>query len=130
MKKFLIVAVLGLVAFVAWPEPAKAERYVEQLASWEIAAPGANTDAITNITWDQSYPLRLTIQCDTGTIVNLMVSRDGTENALGMNANTAVTAGGTYTWDVHGIKDGDIVNVQVETDSAIALLAIGQVRPR
>jgi len=123
------VGILGAVlAILAITMPADAgEKYTRLSGQWETAAPGANTDLLTSdVTWTQwSSMLRLTITCDTSTVVNLMVSRGGTENALGMNANAAVAAGGTYVWDVPGLEPGDVINVQVETDSAIPHVAIG-----
>lgn len=102
--------------------------YESKLSSWEISAPGANTDAISDLTWSSSKKiLRLTIQLDTSSVVNLMVTRGATENALGMNGNAALTAGAVYVFDIPGLAPGDVVNVQVETDSAIPLLAIGEV---
>lgn len=124
----IILAAFALGLFV--PGQAQAERYRPISLNWEIAAPGANTDAITDITWGSEFPLRLTIQCDTGTVVNVMVTRGATENALGMNSNTALTAGATYVFDVPGLMAGDTVNVQVETDSALPILAIGEVRAK
>lgn len=125
----LILAVAaGLWALILWPAPAHAENYAPVVRYWEVAAPGANTDAIADLVWSgEGYP-RVTIQCDTGTIVNVMVSRNGTENALGMNANTALTAGALYTFDVPGVAPGDTINVQVETDSALPVIEIGRVR--
>lgn len=108
---------------------AKADKYRAISVDWEVAAPGANTDAITDITWSSERALRLTIQCDTSTVVNLMVTSGATENALGMNANTALVAGALYTFDVHGVPDGATVNVQVETDSALPVVAVGEIMP-
>jgi hypothetical protein len=131
MKAKAVIAVLAAsLLILVWSRPAEADRYYPISTSWEIGAPGANTDAITDITWRSDNPLRLTIQCDTGTVVNVMVTRSGTENALGMNANSALTAGATYVFDVPGLRAGDTVNVQVETDSALPILAIGEVRVR
>lgn len=123
-----LIGLLALLAVLMLPQAANAERYRPVSLSWEVTAPGANTDAISDVTWASEFPLRLTIQCDTGTVVNLMVSRGGTENALGMNGNTALTATATYVFDVPGLAPGDIINVQVETDSAIPMLSIGEVR--
>lgn len=94
---------------------------------FNISAPGANTDAIADVTWPSDRACRLTIQVATSTVVNLMVDRGGTEKALGMNANTALTAGAVYVFDVHGLETGDTVNVQVETDSVIDFLDLGAV---
>ena len=123
-----LVAVAAALALFA-SSPAKADKYRAISVDWEVSAPGANTDAITDITWVSERALRLTVQCDTGTVVNVMVTSGATENALGMNANVAVTAGALYTWDVHGIPDGSTVNVQFETDSAAAVIAVGEVMP-
>lgn len=130
MKNRAFLCVLAaLLAALLVPGSAHAEKYRPISTNWEVSAPGANTDAITDITWGSDHPLRLTIQCDTGTVVNLMVSSGGTENALGLNGNTALTAGAVYVFDVPGIPDAATVNVQVETDSAIPMLSIGEVRP-
>lgn len=94
---------------------------------WDISAPGANTDAITDVTWPSSRACRVTIQVATSTVVNLMVDRGGTEFALGLNASSALTAGSLYTFDVYGLKTGDTVNLQVETDSDIPVLGLDEV---
>ncbi len=94
---------------------------------FNVSAPGANTDAITDVTWANERGLRLIIQCATGTVVNLMVNRGGTEKAIAANANAAVTAGGLYVFDFLGLKSGDVCNLQVETDSIIDLWAIEEI---
>lgn len=94
---------------------------------WNISAPGANTDAITDVTWPSSRAARVTVQVATGTVVNLMVTRGATEFALGLNASSALTAGALYTFDVYSLETGDVVNLQVETDSVIQTLGIDEV---
>ncbi len=121
-------AVAVAAALLAMSSAAHAEKIRPVSQSWEVAAPGANTDAITDVTWSGDYTLRLTIQVDTSTVVNLMVSDGADENALGLNANTALVAGAVYVFDVVGIGDGYTINVQVETDSAIPMLSIVEVR--
>lgn len=101
--------------------------YRRMSSGFNISAPGANTDAISNVTWPGKQLCRVTIQVATSTVVNLMVDRGGTEKTLGLNANTALTAGAVYTFDVPGLLESDTVNLQVETDSAIDLLAIDAV---
>lgn len=93
-----------------------------------ISAPGADTDAITDVTFPGKQLCRVTIQVATSTVVNLMVLRSGSsEVALGLNANTALTAACLYVFDVPGLLTDDTVNVQVETDSVIDFLAIDAV---
>ena len=127
---FTVWAALVSAIWLVPGEPALADNYnlVSGSATWEASAPGANTDAITDITWSGAHGLRLTIQCDTATVVNLMVTRSSTENALGLNSNTALTAGAVFTFDVYGLEKDDTVNVQVETNSAIPMLSIGELR--
>lgn len=124
---FLAGLVLACVALLAAPN-ARADGYRPIVREWNVAAPGANTDAITDVTWQTSGPARVTVQAATGTVFNVMVDRGGTEKALGMNSNTALEAGATYTFDVHGLQPGDVINVQVETDSVLDTLAIGEVK--
>ena len=122
---------LALVAglWLSSPTPVLADDYRPVSISWEIAAPGANTDAITDITWgSRGEACRVTVQVATSSIVNLMVTRGATENALGLNSNTALVAGAVYTFDIHGMQGADTVNFQVETDSIIDTLAIGSLR--
>lgn len=134
-KVELFFAALILAILVGWfalfPRVAVADDY-RTLAggiNWEVAAPGANTDAIDDITWGhRGEACRVTVQVATSSVVNLMVTRGATENALGLNSNTALVAGAVYTFDVHGMQGGDIVNFQVETDSVIDTLAIGSLR--
>ena len=94
---------------------------------FNISAPGANTDAITDVNWGSRRVCRLTIQCATSTVVNLMVTRSSTEKALAMNDNAALTAAALYVFDIPGLDSGDLVNVQVETDSVIDILALDEV---
>lgn len=90
-----------------------------------ISAPGANTDAISDVTFPGKNLCRVTVQVATSTVVNLMVDRTGaSEVALGLNANTALTAGCLYVFDVPGLLTGDVINVQVETDSVVDFLAL------
>lgn len=95
--------------------------------SWNVSAPGANTDAIADVTWPSSRTCRVTIQVGTATVVNLMVDRGGTEFALGLNGNSAVPAGALHTFDVDVLETGDTLNIQVETDSAINSLSLVEV---
>lgn len=95
--------------------------------SWNVSAPGANTDAITNVTWPSDRACRVSIQVGTATVVNLMVSRSATEFALGLNGNVALQAGALYVFDVFSLEKDDTVNVQVETDSAINTFALDEI---
>ena len=67
------------------------------------------------------------VQCATSTVANLMVKRGSTENSLGLNSNVALVAGAVYVFDVPGMRPGDKVNFQVETNSVLDTLAIGVV---
>lgn len=96
---------------------------------FDVSAPGANTDVIaSNVVWESAYPCRVTIQCAVGTVVNLMVTRDSTEKALGLNGNSAIAAGGPHSFDVPGLEVGDELNLQIETDGAIDFWALDEVR--
>lgn len=133
LKTFLLPFALVLGALLVSVPLADAGDYRPIFRGWEIAAPGANTDALTTaqeISWESSEGARITIQVATSSVVNLMVTRSGTENALGLNGSNALEAGATYTFDVHGLQPGDLVNFQVETDSVLDLLAIGSMRIR
>ena len=124
----ILIAVLAVLFSVMPPGTSSADDYRPKVRQWETAAPGANTDALAaDLTWKSSKTLRLTIQCATSTVVNLMVTRGATENALGMGSSVAVVAGALYTWDVDGLQPGDSIQVQVETDSVLDQLAIGEV---
>jgi len=128
---FFAVIICTVMLLIAWsiPQKARADDYRPISINWEIAAPGANTDAITDITWgNRGEACRVTVQVATSSIANLMVTRGGTENALGLNANSALVAGAVYTFDIHGMQSADTVNFQVETDSIIDTLAIGSMR--
>ena len=98
-------------------------------SGFAIAAPGANTNAIAGVTWPDTQPqaCRVTIQAATATIANLMVTRSGTTKALGLNGNLALAAGSVHVFDVPGLVAGDTLNVQVETDSALDILALDEV---
>lgn len=130
MPKHAPLAVAALALFLAvWPPgTAQAERYRPLVREWNVSSPGNDTDIITDLTWEGSETLRLTIQCATASVVNLMVTRGGVEIARTPNLNAAVVAGAEYSWDFDGMKDGDTVNVQVETTGVISHLAIGAVR--
>lgn len=95
--------------------------------NWEVSAPGANTDAITDIVWEWSDPARVYVQVDTDSVVNVMVTRDGVENPLGLNRSVALTAGSEYGFDVDGLMPGDTINVQCETNTAFAIISIRRV---
>jgi len=95
---------------------------------WAISAPGANTDALpSDVTWPSDRACRISIQVATSTVVNLMVTRGATEKALGLNSNTALTAGAVHTFDVYGMEKDDSVQVQVETDSAIDMVSLEEI---
>ncbi len=104
-------------------------RQIEGARYWDVAAPGANTDTITDITWGQEDTARVTVQVATSSVVNLMVSRGGTEKALGLNSNNALVAGAVYQFDVTGMVESDIVNIQSETDTVWDKVDVGALRP-
>ena len=83
-----------------------------------ISAPGANTDAISSVTVPGTGTLRIWVSVATATIVNYMVNPDGAvaEQTVPLNGNVALDGGGVF--DVPCTKN-DVVNIQVETDSAL-----------
>lgn len=94
-----------------------------------IASPGNNTDAIADVTFparaaNRGAFCRVTVQLATGSFANLMVSRDGTDLAYGLNGSTPLTAGSVYTFDVAEVAGGDLVNFQVETTGVISRLKL------
>ena len=109
--------------------PALADDYRVISLNWNVAAPGANTDAVADITWGEEETCRVSVQLATGSVCNLMVSRGGTEFALGLNSNSALVAGALYQFDVTGMEKGDIVNFQVETDGILQKIDLGALRP-
>ena len=107
------------------------ENLINMARGWAIAAPGANTDVLaSSVTWPSQNPCLLTIQVATATVVNLMVTRGGVTKALGLNAidtDPSLVAGYAYSFMVPGLLPGDLVNVQVETDTAIDMLSLDEV---
>ena len=97
-----------------------------------IAAPGANTDAITDVVWraDWGSTLHVVVQCETSTVVNVMIE-DSTGNIdNGLNSNTALVAGARYEFQLGGMKAGEIVNLQSETDTVWDKAIIGFVEDK
>lgn len=92
--------------------------FIRQHSEWGISAPGANTDAISDVTVQGTGTLRVWVSVGTSTVVNLMVNPDGavTEQTIPLNGNAALDGGGVF--DLPCTKD-DVVNIQVETDSAL-----------
>jgi len=88
-------------------------------SEWGISAPGANTDALSaDVTVPGTGTLRIWISTAVATVVNYMVNPSGavTEQTVPLNGNTALDGGGVF--DVPCTLD-DVVNIQVETDSAL-----------
>jgi len=93
---------------------------------WGISAPGANTDAITDETIAGDGTLRVWVSVATSTVVNLMVTPSGgSEQTVPLNGNVALDGGGVYDVPIH---DGAVVNIQVETDSALHYVVMDLVK--
>ena len=94
-----------------------------------ISAPGANTDAIDDVTWQSNDSfLRVALTLDQASVVKVMVTRGGSTEPVKLNGGTAVPAGDVgHVFDVHGLKYGDTLNFQVETDTAIGMLSFDEV---
>ena len=125
---FTLAAVLLGAALAFSPAQADDYRSIPGAKYWNVSAPGANTDAITDITWGEEETCRVSVQVATSSVVNLMVQRGATEKALGLNSNIALTAGALYQFDVAGMELGDVVNFQVETDSVLDKIDVGALR--
>ena len=121
---------LFAVLFLCWiGRPADAEVFRQLQRDSAVSAPGANTDFITDITWagGDGEIMRIQIQCEASTIVNVMINDGSNEIDHGLNANTALVAGATYVFDVQ-VRSGDVINLQCETDSIIDHVSIGAVQ--
>ena len=83
-----------------------------------ISAPGANTDAISDVTIKRDGTLRVWVSTAASSIVNVMLDEDGAvaEQTIPLNGNAALDGGGVF--DVPVAKN-DVVNIQVETDVAL-----------
>lgn len=133
-KSYLGAAVIVMAALVLSVFPpgfASAEGDIYRAVSGAhysaVAAPGANTDAITNITWVDGR-LRLYVQVETSTVVNLMVHDGTNEIDYGLNGNSALAAGALYVFDFDHVGATWIVNIQSETDTVWDTISIGTVR--
>lgn len=91
-----------------------------------VDAPGANTDLLPS--GSATIPFdgigRVTIMLATGSVVNVMVNDGSNEVAVPLNDNGAITAGLKFVEDVPGLKEGDVVDLQVETDGAITYVSL------
>ena len=106
--------------------------YRERYHTSALAAPGANTDFLngtTGLTWagGDGEVMRIMIQCETSTILNAMINDGTNEIDLGLNSNTALVAGAAYVFDIP-VRPGDVINLQVESDSVIDKLSVGAVQ--
>jgi len=124
----LLCCVLVAAGASLFTTPVLADDYRPVTREWNISAPGANTDALTDISWEAEDTCRVSVQVATSSIVNLMVKRGAVEKALGLNSNTALVAGALYQFDVTGMKYGDTVNFQVETNGVIDKLDVGALK--
>ena len=131
-KSILGAAILAVAALVFSVVPlgtvlAEGDIYRQSSHTSALAAPGANTDAITDIAWTDGR-LRLYVQVETSSIVNLMVNDGTNEIDYGLNGNVALTAGALYVFDFDNIQDTWVVNIQSETDTVWDTISIGTVR--
>jgi hypothetical protein len=96
-------------------------------SEWGISAPGANTDAIDDVTVPGPGYLRVWVSVATATIVNVMLNPAGAvgEQTVPLKDNLALDGGGVF--DVP-CEAGDVVNIQVETDSALHYVVIDYVK--
>ena len=129
-KYALGIALLALLLSVYPPGTSQAEDSRVLVRGSAVAAPGANTDFITDYTWkhEDGSRLRLSIQVATSSVVNLMVNDGTNEIDRGANSNTALVAGAQYEFDFSNVKRGDVINIQVETDSIIDDWSIARVK--
>lgn len=81
-----------------------------------VDVPAANTDIIDDITIPQNGVGMITvwIQSTVASVFNVMRTRGGVEVALGLNKNSALTAGAMEAYDVE-VNPGDVINLQAET---------------
>lgn len=130
-EKILGLALVALVA-VAFAPRAQAETFhrISGAHYSAVAAPGANTDAITDITWKKVWgeTLYVVVQCETSTIVNVMINDGTNEIDSGLNSNTALVAGARYEFQLRGMREGFVINLQVETDSVLDTVTVGYVK--
>jgi len=108
-----------------------------------LAAPGANTDFVTDFTVAKHCTsLRIAVCLATSSVLNLMMVDAGATSAnvlaAGLNGNVALTAGALYTFSVPVTRteDGEAddatgsnvinYNFQVETNGVINLLIVDE----
>jgi len=97
-----------------------------------VAAPGANTDAITDITWKRQWgeTLYLVVQCETSTVINLMVNDGTNEIDNGLQKNVALVAGARYEMTFRGMREDFVINLQSETDTIWDTITVGFIKEK
>lgn len=137
-KHYFLAAAALLLGFTVWTSRPAAEAApsngptTQRARIHAGAAPGANTDIITDFTPKSDAILEVTVSLTTSSVLNLVYTDGTTEYADGLNGNTALTAGALYTFEVDAPasdQGGDALtyNFQVETDSVIRCLYVREV---
>lgn len=108
-------------------------RCIPYATQYNTAAPGADTDFLTDFTVGSLVSaLRITICLSTSSVLNLAVTDGTTAHAMALNGGTALTANALYTFTVgarrtkDGTEDGTqlVYNLQVATDSVIEYVMV------
>ena len=100
---------------------------------FNVSAPGANTDFLTDFTPGTAVSaLRITICLSTSSVLNLCVTNGTTEHKMALNSGTPLVANAVYTFTCgvrrtqDGTEDGTQLtyNLQVATDSVIEYVMV------
>ncbi|ANS05697.1 hypothetical protein [uncultured Mediterranean phage] len=95
-------------------------------ASFNLAAPGADTGALTALTPRRNGAFRVTVALTTASVFNVTCTDGTTTHKWGLNQSVTLQAGDLYTF-VFGVSAALAYNFEVETDSIIEILQVDEI---
>ena len=104
----------------------KMERIIRLVDLYDLAAPGADTDAFTVIKPKTGvYAWRVTVALTVSSVFNVSATDGTTAHIWGLNASAALNAADVYTFE-HAVDPDVSYSYQVETDGIVEMLTVDE----